>query len=723
MLPESSSSRVNIFISLFFCLIVMLPDHAFAKTIHISVKTPLSLLDQPPCRLAVNDAMNLLKQAFPKAVINSNKNKQDILIILPSFPATIALQGKSGGSSINPPASNDSFRWVSTRKGGTTVLRLTANSPTGAANGIYALLQEKLGIRFIHPRQTIIPAHGDWPLPASFTFEGEPGFASRGFHLHTLHPTELTEQLHDPTRPNAFNDVAAYLDWLARNGQNSFQFFLLRGINRDSWIPHARRIVDYAHQRGINCGVEISLAMLQQQAFQAITLLRPFPSYRRQVDSSLSWLFQAPWDFISLEATMGEHLPFLGRLLPNVQSYFEQQVVQRYKSKLLYATHVICQENGEKVRRPNLATSGILIHTVMCYSATEPVAPVYGNENQRFMLEAAKIESKRRETWYWPESSYWVGFDSSVPLLLLPYLTSRWDDIQTTGNLHLNGHMTFTSGWEWGYWMVDWSIARWTWVYTDNSVKVPTSPVSRLNELFPDQEQRRLFKEALNLQNRYLKEKELLRFMAAMTPFSELPHPLDKPFQPDPGFDYNWLLNKATPGQTNAAVSQPLADLDAYADKMEHVAKALENRNMVIARGQSSSTTKLSLAEELTAGLQISALRARHRAITIKALLAKRDERAKPGRAAELLHQAQSIRKDAILTVRQQELRYRYPLDLLARQRTSMTAYPFGYLYPVTNLFFWDREEEQVRQGRFDALFMNLWDMRRTLGLESLFLR
>ena len=45
------------------------------------------------------------------------------------------------------------------------------------------------------------------------------------------------------------------------------------------------------------------------------------------------------------------------------------------------------------------------------------------------------------------------------------------------------------------------------------------------------------------------------------------------------------------------------------------------------------------------------------------------------------------------------------------------------YLYPAGRLFFWEREEEQVEHERFDALFMNLWDVRRTLGLGSLFFR
>jgi hypothetical protein len=58
---------------------------------------------------------------------------------------------------------------------------------------------------------------------------------------------------------------------------------------------------------------------------------------------------------------------------------------------------------------------------------------------------------------------------------------------------------------------------------------------------------------------------------------------------------------------------------------------------------------------------------------------------------------------------------------LLARRHPSLTAYSFGYLYPAGTLFFWHREEEEVRLRRFDPQAMNLWNFRRILGLESLF--
>jgi hypothetical protein len=128
----------------------------------------------------------------------------------------------------------------------------------------------------------------------------------------------------------------------------------------------------------------------------------------------------------------------------------------------------------------------------------------------------------------------------------------------------------------------------------------------------------------------------------------------------------------------------------------------------------------------LTLALAVSALRARHRALTLRALSARVSERTDNsghGKSASVsyLASARLVRYKALDLVKQQETGYRYQLPLLTGQRDSMTAYPFGYLYPAGRLFFWEREEEQVKSGRFDPLFMNLWDVRRTLGVESLF--
>lgn len=703
--------------------------NSHARPLVISIDASKNLRADPVASQAIDDVEGLLRTSFPRAVVTRDARTCQVRIVLPDVTANrdLCIPRPSARPYLCTAVPDASYRWQSKKRDRTILLSLVAVSPEGVAAGLYGLLQEKLGFRFYHPRESIIPSLKNWPLPERFSFAGSPRFEKRGFHLHTQHPIELTEQLTNPLHPNAFEDVKSYIDWLARNGQNTFQFFLLREVDRKTWPAHARSIVEYAHRRGIRCGIEISLSMIQQQAFQTITLLRPYPSYQRQVDDTLAWLFQAPWDYVSLDVTLGEHLPFLDKLLPDVQMHIEQQVEKRYGARLMYATHVICSKDGTKVRRPKRPNSGIMIHTVMCYSASETKAPVYGNQNQRFMLEAAIAESKQRETWYWPESSYWVGFDTSVPLLLLPYLDVRWSDMETMSALGVSGHLTFSSGWEWGYWLIDWSIARWSWQLKDNGRVRPTSPLSRLAELNNDRKLLQLMGQALSLQNSYLKDKELLRFMAALTPFSELPHPFDKPFQPEPKFRYAWLLNNATPAEASQALAQPLTDLETYALHMGEIVNQLESRIEQLRGAGQIGETQFKLLSEFERGLRVTSLRASHRALTLRALLAKRGEHAGSidhSRASvPLLARARLVRQQAQSLVQRQEIIYRYPLDQVARRRVSMTAYLFGYLYPASRLYFWEREEEQVAHERFDALFMNLWDVRRTLGLGSLFFR
>lgn len=701
-----------------------LPPACLAAGTSISILAPPTLLASPAVDLAVKDSISLLGRGFLCTRVSLNQRSAGVLLVLslqrPAAPAARLKERRSYPVSGVPEAS---FAWEARERGGRAVLQLTAATPEGIAAGLYALLQEKLGFRFVHPRQTVYPAHRRWPLPKSFTFSGRPRFVSRGFHLHTLHPAELTEQLHDPNYPNSYADVASYLDWLARNGQNSFQFFLLRGIDRTRWIPHARRIVNYAHSRGIRCGVEVSLSMLQQQAFQVIDLLKPLPSYRQQVDDSLAWLFQAGWDFVTLDSTMGEYLPALGKLMPELQSYFETQVAARYHARLFLATHVIRRGGGSGVPGPLAASSAILIHSVMCYSASEPKAPVYGNLNQRFLLAAARDENSRRETWYWPESSYWVCFDTSVPLLLLTYLDSRYEDMEQMARIGVSGHLTFTSGWEWGYWLTDWSVARWSWDYAGAGHKSATAPLSCLAELFPDPGLLRDFQEALALQNLWLKDQELQRYLSALTPFAELPPPLAHAFQPSPDFSYSWLRFSASNKETLAVLNGPVPELEQYARAMELVCDRLEARIGLLKKLPGMSGAPWALAQELATGLKVGALRARHRALTLRALIAGRRGPAfsfGTGYESErFLARAREVRTAAQTLVTLQEGRYRFPVGSLARCRESLSAYQFGYLFPASQLFFWRREEEQVRQGRFDPFFLNIWDPWRVLGLKT----
>jgi hypothetical protein len=706
-----------------------LPGTAFARPSlgTITVRPAPSLMRDAVFVVALEDAMGLLQQAFPFAAVKTGGTTADVQIkvqIVSGGTGRDARRREVAGSRALLASPDLSYQWTSRDSGEMIVLTLTSRSAHGARCGLYGLLQEKLGFRFLHPRQTVVPLHDQWPLPPVFAWRGEARFPKQGFHIHTLHPVELTEPLHDPDMPGAFEEVRSYIDWLARNQQNLFQFFLLRSVDRERWPSHAKRIVAYAHRRGIMAGVAISLSMLQQNAFQAAKLVS-LSGYTRQVDAAMSWLMQVPWNIVSLDLSMGEYQPDLGRLMPGLRDHLIDELAGRYGRKVMLTTHVIRRQDVEG-RRPPDGRSGVLVHTVMCYTIDEPAAPVYGNRNQRHMLTLAVEERGRREVWYWPESSYWVAFDSSVPLLLLPYLDARWRDMNTMSRLDVDGHLTFSSGWEWGYWLIDWSIARWAWNYRENGRTTKSVPLDRLRDLFPDVRFQRLWEEALGIQMEYLKERGLMPFFTALDPSAELFWPLDPPFAPRLPFTYKWLLDEATDDEVTRIESGFIEALEEYAGRMHGIVRqirTLESGPLRIPDRESADAKLLirGIASELTDALEVTALRAEHRAMTLRALIAARGEgggvrnREKP-----YLDRAAAVRGRALELVQERERNYRYPVARIARKQKGSTSYGFGYLYPASDLHFWKREEEQVRHRRFDAFFMNPWDLRRISGVGSL---
>jgi hypothetical protein len=745
LLPVFTASfQVLLSLSTILAISLTSPENIFAAT-HtepvksVNIRASKGILENAITRTAIEDVVNLLRKGFPDASVSLNGRETQITIILPDV-AKFEKRGESRfsrGKRYNYLYYPDhDYEWQSAaRKGGAITLRLRSSSFEGTAFGLYGLLQEKLGFKFYHPRRTIIPSHKGWPLRPYFLWQAVPLFDKKGFHIHTLHPTELAEQLNNPEMPSSLSDVKEYIDWLARNQQNIFQFYLLRDVDRARWIEQSKEIIAYAHKRGVMIGVEFSLSCLQQKAFQAIKLLNLLTSYKTQIDNTLAWLFQAEWDFVTVDFSMGEYMPNLGESMPELRDYLINRITEKYSTKVLYTTHIIQQEDCVKVPglfspdcgtdMPVTTKAGILIHTVMCYSIDEASAPVYGNTNQRFMKGRAVDATNVRETWYWPESAYWVTFDNSVPLLLLPYLTARWEDMRTMKRIGVNNHLTFSSGWEWGYWLIDWSIARWSWKYTENGVFNKSHPLSILYDLFPDVRIQLDWKEALALQNLYFKERGLMPLMSAFDPSAEMAWPFNKPFQPRLGFTYEWLQKKSTVDDIDLILRGPVASLIEYDRQMDRLVGRLkvDSKRFFMKKGHNVPELEL-LMDELTRGLQITSLRARHRALTLKALIVMREQIEKGGRnnnAEGLLQEAAKVRREAQTIVHYQEEIYRYPVDLLARPRKSLTAYEFGYLYPVSNLFFWWREEEQIRNNRFDAFYLNIWDFRRITGIGSMF--
>jgi len=677
------------------------------KTININISA--KLFSDSAVYTALEDIKTLLEAAFHDHKVTFNKSGGEIDIFLQISDDKNIPTAKKFPSSFFTPV--HFYKWMSKpSKEGFTLL-LTSPDRMGIVFGLYGLLQQKLGFRFYHPKNTLIPSHGRWPLAPSFTFTGTPRFDKRGFHLHTMHPMELTEQIHSKMEGTALADVKEYIDWLVRSGQNTFQFWLLRTVNKNTWPEYAEKYVSYAQKRGLYAGVVVSLSTLQQKAFQMVNLLKPLSPYKKQIDENLKWLMQVPFDFVSIDFTMGEYLPDLSKSAPVLKEYLINRLKFDYGVYVMENTHVI---KREKSKSPECA--GLIIHSVMFYSLTEEHAPVYGNKNQRFMYEMMQESKQTRETWYWPESSYWVTFDTSVPLFLLPYLKSRLDDIIAIENDGIDGHITFTSGWEWGYWLIDYSIAGWTWKYNTDGKEEAVYPLEALVELF-GKENRKVFEHALALQKSYMKDNRLISMLSAKTPFEELPWPFNKTFQPTGGAS---MLKAAIPFIGRKHREKIKEDAELLLNFYEALTKEAEQLEKTAA---SSSTLVNMLREEITDSLRITALRAKHRYYTLIAG-AYRNYHLKDSSKfylKNMLRGAEKTREEAAEIVRKMEKRYRYPVSLIARRLKGHTSYDFGYLYPVSDLYFWKREENQAQQTRFDAFYMNLWDFWSTLGLDGLF--
>lgn len=588
---------------------------------------------------------------------------------------------------------------------------LKAHSAQGLTFGIYGLLDEVLGFKFIHPKQTVISKELNWPKKLNYS--SSPRFNKKGFHLHTQHPLELTEQLHDPDFPNAWEDVKEYIDWLVRNRQNYWEWCLLRTVDLEKWQPHAKRMVDYSHQRGLMIGIDLSLHMIQQRTFQ---LYKNWPANWRgketQLLNSLEKLFYADWDFLNVEFSTAEFIGGKEKLKSRLKKTLISTVRNKFNSHVMGRKHVVSQENmvGKQADIFNTTDSidlyrSVGIHTVMMYSLEDSVAPVYENENFHHIHKDMLRENRIREVWFYPESAYWVTYDNSVPMLLLPYLSGRLSDILLCEREGIPNHLTFSSGWELGYWAVDWSIARWSWKSSFNGEEHVPKPMEWITELGYSDAIKLNLNEHLELQKEYLLNRNLLKFMCAQTVTDELSL-FRKQFQPRPAYTFKWLQNRSDEETRDRIRSVGLKQLQEYYSRSELLNQQLADL---------TDTLNSSPIAEYSTALQITSLRTKHRTATLNAMLAHREKRKDD--KVHWLEKASETRLQGVGLVRKLERNYRYDAEYLYAERFSHTSYPYGYLHAPHTLHFWKREEEQSRKNRWNYGFMSIWKVGRIIGL------
>lgn len=602
------------------------------------------------------------------------------------------------------------FSIQSSKENNVNTINIHSLTSKGLSNGIYYFLQNKLSFQFYHPKETIIPDLSNYVLD-TFTEIITPRFDKIGFHIHAMHPLEITEALLNENTPNGATEVKAYIDWLCRNGQNYFEFNLLRSIKLETWIPYMKPIVEYAHERGIICGADMSFHMIQQRAFQ---LYKKFPSSFRkketQILNNITQLMQIKWDVWNVEFATTEFTHKDEDKLHEQQKFLYDNLA-KYNVKLTSRKHVVKDENlisnskSMKTKRTDMDSAySLFVHTVMFYGLQDSSTPVYRNKDFSH-LRNLLIESKEyRDTWYFPESAYWITFDNSVPMFLTPYLDARLQDLLYCDSLGIDGHLTFSSGWEWNYWLVDWSIARWCW----NDNKQP-EPLQYLKEVIKDNLVMDFVKKVNALQTDFIKNRQLIKVLTAQTITDEIGGKLNLEFHPRPEYSYKYIMNKATKEELSFLENK-------YIDVLYRFTVAYANL-----KANYKLVSENKLVNELLLSLDITAFRALHRNFTLSYLMQYRENKLNKVKntSNDLLEKADSVRLQALSFVEKQEKNYRYPTTSLAAEKKSKTVYNFGYLYPVSNLHFWQREELQAKNNKWKFWYQNIWDVLKIIGVKK----
>jgi len=611
-------------------------------------------------------------------------------ILVSSSAAAKALATATAGQGYTLARSNE---------GGRRALVVFAENSNDLVSGTYALLEE-LGIRFFHPMQELVPELPGPMFPRTLAARRTPMAKVRGLQMHLLHPLEYLRTLHEPGEAN-LAEARKLIDWLVKTGQNHLQWPLLGSAPWDGFRDHARRIIEYAHSRGVTVGCMVQL-------FEKASLQRAFVLVQdeTQLDAQLSQngerLMQVPWD--EVEFAMGEFFAEDPDVLVRMLDAATAKVLAlKPDTRIGVHNHVGNYPNlyptyrGQRTyfyHLPQYADPriGQTVHTLFWFDLYRP-GGMYKHTDFAFQRDFifAQLSTARRVR-YFPESAYWIGTDIDVPAFLPEFIESRWtdihrlnQDIRAKGLPPLDGHITFSSGHEWGYWLTDYLVAKMLWE--------PDAPLERFLSHYTQsfgscgastQESLGKFVE---LQRRYLFEQNLVPYLSGEDHTVDLGAAAGIEIR-TPRVPFHQLAT-APEADRAAFEAKVLAPLGAFTAE----SKLLEDQ--VAARCRGSDATLKPWCLELEQGMRIVRLRLEHSQQLYRAVLAF--ARGNPAEAGSLLERARSVTTQAATTIAAREQGYRFDVDRLTASYANITRYPFGYLRQSHTQCYWRRQEEQAR--------------------------
>eukprot|EP00818_Percolomonas_sp_WS_P000170 CAMPEP_0117447544 /NCGR_PEP_ID=MMETSP0759-20121206/6932_1 /TAXON_ID=63605 /ORGANISM="Percolomonas cosmopolitus, Strain WS" /LENGTH=773 /DNA_ID=CAMNT_0005239887 /DNA_START=24 /DNA_END=2341 /DNA_ORIENTATION=+ len=351
-------------------------------------------------------------------------------------------------------------------------------------------LMRKFGVLHFHPLQVnYVPKSnvGDL-LPDEESLEAS--YARIGSHIHSMHPLELTDFVNgfvDHSREVGTREqFAAILDsewnslmeWMVASKTNMLEWILLRvSPDYDKSEERMQRlalIVERAHDYGIFVGVDVPIALQQQHSWALIQSFGDKKKEFAQIEHNTNILAQANFDYITTELgfsefTHGNATRMLDWLDELTRIGLTLGMITYTKAHISTGQTVpgwidpVTKKDGMNFNfLPYYARKelGVMPHTVQFYAFDDP-AHTYGNANFTHMMKYLEVELGRREVLYFPETAYWVNYDINAPLFLPLYVDRRLYDLRllvekekATGK-RMDGHIIFSSGWEFGYWLND----------------------------------------------------------------------------------------------------------------------------------------------------------------------------------------------------------------------------------------------------------------------------
>jgi len=641
--------------------------------------------------------------------------------------------------------------------------RALGSGDAGAAYGAYALL-EHLGFAFLHPLAPTIPPQLDVAFDV-VDRTSSPRWPVRGLQLHTMHPLELTDLLNGwglsaPEDRAGWESMLpewdAFLEWSLANGQNRTHWVLLWaqpwGEFGDSTErqDRLRVLVERAHDFAIGAGIDAPLAQQQQQSYRLIRDPGTPEENLAQIRDRTDWLMGAGFDYVvtsmgSTEFTATddvETVAWLDGLTSHLaEEHGKEAMVTIHSSSGQTVANYADPETGEPLNfnhLPHYADPrlGIMPHTVQHYGLDDP-APTYGNGDFGPVREFLQEEVGRRPVYWHPETAYWVSFDIDVPLFLPVYAHRRLHDLrllagdEDAGRMgrgehagkRMDGQLTFSSGWEWGYWLQEVVSARGAWAppiedaTDDLALRRALDPVvapfgvaaeplrdaladlaaaqlallieGRVNGVAPDDVNRR-------------NGQAYLQGFETWDDISEIAENI--------GIGHVTMTQPARLGLLE--MRNPFHDPPGYSAEVEPLLAEMEDTfgglaDTIEALRPDVPAHALPLFEDIAVGSRLLALRSAqiHGLYDYVDAIYEDDQEAW---REQRLTDARDALDAAVPLAIAQEATYRVDAERIAGWRDNPTAYAFGYLWTARTLFYWWRDEGKAVDAPLSPCYLNV---------------